>query len=909
MRTVDERAGLRGDAVRTLPVAVPAGVPARAPLPRLVPVAVIAGLTALATVLADVVVRSVPIGAGVVLAVPAQALLAVLLLRGSRPLTRPRPLRMDGVEDLVRLTTTTVAVAACGAAVVGLLDRPGTSALVSLASAHAATTLAALAPAVVRRRDDACTGAAEELALQVVALVATLAWVFHPGQDLPVGFAPLLALGWAAARLGLRVVAVETALLTATAIVATSRGWGPFGDALSGTVPVPHRDTLAQVTVFVQALLCLSLAQATQQRTRLLSRVQADERRFRRSFQQSVVGQLLLRPDDGVLVVTDLNDAAVALVGRPREQVLATRLDQHLTGRPGTTLAAALAAAMTTARGPREGLRLRLGVAARPEIRVELALTRVSSPSEPELYAAQLLDVTSEAEATRRLEDAEKLTSATLDTTACVVLVTDLDGRIVRVNAATTALTGYRTEELLGTPLWRTTLAPEDAADLEALFLWPNRDGTPVVRESDVVTRSGERRRLVWTSNLVRDDQGLPAYAVMTGIDVTSERSASELVTHLLQAPLTTALVGVDGAGLITVFNPGAQRLLGLEGHDRIGRSFADLFDREQLLERTGAATPRDAVAFLAAVTADGQELPAQDWTWVARDGSRLEVSMSLSLIDPGQGPGAGSLLCVARDVTEQRRSQQALVAALERERTAVERLSALDDAKNEFVSTVSHELRTPVTSILGYTEMLLEDSATSMDPEQERLLQIIARNGTRLIDLCNDLLTLSGLDAGTIDWRAEQVDLAALLRTAAEAVGPLVVDRDLHFDVETPPSPVLVAGDGSQLERVLLNLLSNAVKFTEDGGLVRATVAVDDQDRAVVTIRDTGIGIPTEEQDRLFQRFFRSSTAQRHAIQGTGLGLSIVRAIVEAHGGSVRVRSAHQEGSTFTVLLPLARR
>lgn len=891
MRIVDDGGGLRSGAGRALPVLA------------------IGGLTAVATLLADLVVRPVPVAVGAVLAVPLQAVVAVLVLRGTRPLTHPRPLRMEGVEDLVRLTTTAVAVALVALAAVGLVDRPGTSALASLATAHAAATLAVLAPAVVRRRDDACTGSPEELALQVLALTATLAWVFHPGQGLPVGFAPLLALGWAAARLGLRVVAVELAVLTATAMVATSRGWGPFGDALSSTVSAPHRETLAQVTVLVQALLCLSLSQATQQRTRLISRVQADERRYRRSFQQSVVGQLLLRPDDGILVVIDLNDAGVALLGRSREQVLATRLDQHLTGRAGTTLAPALAAAMVTARGPREGLRLRLGVAARPEVRVELALTRVSSPSEPELYAAQLLDVTSEAEATRRLEDAEKLTSATLDTTACVVLVTDLDGRIVRVNAATTALTGYRTDELIGTPLWRTTLAPEDASDLEALFLWPNRDGTPVVRESDVVTRRGDRRRLVWTSNLVRDDHGLPAYAVMTGIDVTSERSASELVTHLLQAPLTTALVGVDGAGLITVFNPGAQRLLGLEGHDRIGRPFADLFDRAQLLERTGTSSPRDAVAFLAAVTADGQELPAQDWTWVARDGSRLEVSMSLSLIDPGQGPGAGSLLCVARDVTEQRRSQQALVAALERERTAVERLSALDDAKNEFVSTVSHELRTPVTSILGYTEMLLEDSPTALDEEQERLLRIIARNGTRLIDLCNDLLTLSGLDAGTIDWRAEEVDLTALLRTAAEAVGPLVADRELHFDVETPTAPVLVSGDGSQLERVLLNLLSNAVKFTEDGGLVRASVAVDAQDRAVVTVRDTGIGIPAEEQDRLFQRFFRSTTAQRHAIQGTGLGLSIVRAIVEAHGGSVRVRSAHQEGSTFTVLLPLARR
>ena len=115
------------------------------------------------------------------------------------------------------------------------------------------------------------------------------------------------------------------------------------------------------------------------------------------------------------------------------------------------------------------------------------------------------------------------------------------------------------------------------------------------------------------------------------------------------------------------------------------------------------------------------------------------------------------------------------------------------------------------------------------------------------------------------------------------------------------------LAGDGAQLERVLDNLLSNAVKFTEDGGVVQAVVSSDGES-ATIKVSDTGIGIPLEEQDRLFQRFYRSSTAQRHAIQGTGLGLSIVQSIVASHGGTVRVRSAHQEGSSFTVTIPLAR-
>ncbi|CAB4712029.1 unannotated protein [freshwater metagenome] len=296
--------------------------------------------------------------------------------------------------------------------------------------------------------------------------------------------------------------------------------------------------------------------------------------------------------------------------------------------------------------------------------------------------------------------------------------------------------------------------------------------------------------------------------------------------------------------------------------------------------------------------------MPARDWRWVASNGSLQTVSMTLSAAEIA-GTDQMGFLCVARDVTEQRASQELLVAALEKERTAVERLRAVDTAKNEFVSTVSHELRTPVTSIVGYTEMLMDGSIVEPDPDQVRLLETIARNAQRLIVLCNDLLTLSGLDSGNINWQAEAVDLTAGMSVVEDSVAPLISGRDLALTLDAPDTPVLVTGDRTQLERVMINLVSNAVKFTEDGGVIRVRLEVDG-DEAVFSVTDTGIGIPIEEQGNLFQKFFRTSTAQRQAIQGTGLGLSIVASIVSAHGGQIKVRSAHLEGSTFTVRLPL---
>ncbi|GAA4107908.1 hypothetical protein GCM10022215_01210 [Nocardioides fonticola] len=837
------------------------------------------------------------------------ALVAALVLRADpRDLRTPRDLRLTTVEDFLRLllASTVAAVVAGGVASAWIsalaADAPwsGLEVFRAVATAYAAATLV-LVPLVLARRFHRSAGSSEELALQVVALLGALAYVFAPGQDLPVAFAPLAVLVWGALRFDTLTIAGEVAVVAVVAAATTREGWGPIGNARAeGTISELTATTLTQVLLVSTVVVALPLVLTAQQRRYLLRRLSSDEQRFRRSFAQSAVGQVLLRREGEALVISDINAAAVDLLGLAREQLVATRIDQHLRGR---ALTAAIAGAVAGRGG---GHRIQADVAARTA-RVDVALSKVSGPGEPDLFSAQLLDATAEYDARRRLEQAEKLTSTTLDTTACIVLVTDLDGRIVRVNAATTEITGYAASELVGRPVWKTTLAPSDAADLEALFLWPNRSGTPVVRENDVVVRDGSRRRIVWTSNMVRDELGLPAYAVMTGIDVTTERAAAGLVTHLMQASITTALVGVDAAGLITVFNSGAQRLLDFEASEQIGRPFTGLFDPVQLLERTGTDDLDVAFRKLTTELREDGELPHRDWTWIDRAGRQHAVSMSLSVADPLGGTGGGTLLCVARDVTEQRRSQELLVAALEKERTAVERLRVLDDAKSDFVSTVSHELRTPVTSILGYTEMLLDGSMGEPDPDQRPLLETIRRNGERLIDLCNDLLTLSGLDSGSVQWKAEEVDLGRLLRDVAGTIAPLLKGRDLHFDVETPAAPVVVAGDGAQLERVLDNLLSNAVKFTEDGGLVRAEVSSDGES-AIIKVRDTGIGIPLEEQDRLFQRFYRSSTAQRQAIQGTGLGLSIVQSIVASHGGTVRVRSAHQEGSSFTVTIPLAR-
>jgi signal transduction histidine kinase len=220
-------------------------------------------------------------------------------------------------------------------------------------------------------------------------------------------------------------------------------------------------------------------------------------------------------------------------------------------------------------------------------------------------------------------------------------------------------------------------------------------------------------------------------------------------------------------------------------------------------------------------------------------------------------------------------------------------------------MTTVIHELRTPMTSITGYVELLQDGSAGDLSPTQHKLLDAIDRNIERLTTLANDLLTLARLEQGAVPSEHADVNLGAVVLAAAATLRELIDSRSLEVTFDVPPARVMVDGDPRLLERMVSNLLTNAVKYTEDGGWVRCTLR-SEGGQARLQVSDNGIGIPEDEQADLFRRFFRSSTAQEHAIRGSGLGLNIVESIAHNHGGKVSLDSEPGRGSTFSVDLPV---
>jgi signal transduction histidine kinase/DNA-binding response OmpR family regulator len=243
---------------------------------------------------------------------------------------------------------------------------------------------------------------------------------------------------------------------------------------------------------------------------------------------------------------------------------------------------------------------------------------------------------------------------------------------------------------------------------------------------------------------------------------------------------------------------------------------------------------------------------------------------------------------------------------AYEAERRRAEALAELDAAKTTFFTNISHELRTPLTLLLGPASDALADVEHPLDPEQRHRIEMVARNGERLLSLVNTLLEFSRIEAGTIAGRFVPIDLAEETAKLATMFGSAVEQAGLEFKMDADPIAEPVYVDREMWAKIVLNLLSNALKFTFEGSIEVALKTSDGW--AELSVRDTGEGVPPTEQERLFERFYRVTGTRSRSFEGSGIGLALVAELAQLHGGSVGVESVPGEGSRFWVRLPFGR-
>jgi len=417
-------------------------------------------------------------------------------------------------------------------------------------------------------------------------------------------------------------------------------------------------------------------------------------------------------------------------------------------------------------------------------------------------------------------------------------------------------------------------------------------EGSSPIRDEDLKLLEGlatRAARAIAIAQLMRDQQMTASDLESKVATRTQELTEANRFLDSVIENLPNMVFVKDAKELRFVrMNAAGEELLGFSRAELIGKNDSDFFPADQA--RMFIAGDRQTLRNHHMV-----DIP-EETIQTRHKGERVLHTKKIPILDADGEPAF--LLGISEDITESRQAQ----AALEQAQAEADRANR---AKSQFLAGMSHELRTPLNAILGFSELLRDDANSHFDlATRSRFLDQIHSSGKHLLQLINDILDLSKVEAGQMELQLETVELDKLIRDVAASVEPLARNKGIALSV-VPVGGITLVGDASKIKQMLLNLLSNAIKFTPHEG------RIDIQSRQVgssveIDVRDTGIGIAEHDLGRLFREFQQLEARPGQVQEGTGLGLALTKRFAELHGGSVRVVSAVGRGSTFTLVLPL---
>jgi PAS domain S-box-containing protein len=280
-------------------------------------------------------------------------------------------------------------------------------------------------------------------------------------------------------------------------------------------------------------------------------------------------------------------------------------------------------------------------------------------------------------------------------------------------------------------------------------------------------------------------------------------------------------------------------------------------------------------------------------------DGHYVWIETTTRAVYDSNTGGLRNIICVSRDVTERTKHELEVKAAQERAESA-------NKAKSRFLANMSHELRTPLNAVIGFTDMMRQRTFGPLGNERyEEYATLIYDSGQLLLDLISDMLDMAKIEAGKLELNLEHVDLGGTVEDCVRMLRDRAENSGLELTLSIPKEPVFLAADKRAVKQVLLNLLTNAIKFTPAGGHVGVSVR-SGAGNATVSVRDTGIGIPASDIERLGNPFEQVNGDPMLAKSGSGLGLALVRALMEKHGGTLKIESEEGIGTDVRVSFPL---
>ncbi|MFA5329792.1 MAG: PAS domain S-box protein [Prolixibacteraceae bacterium] len=493
---------------------------------------------------------------------------------------------------------------------------------------------------------------------------------------------------------------------------------------------------------------------------------------------------------------------------------------------------------------------------------------------------------------------ARSLIEASLDPLVTI----NTEGKITDMNEALANITGITREELTGTDFLDYFTEPQKARSVyQEVFANGSVADSPLTLRH----KNGKLTDVLFNGSVYKNDRGNVLGVVIVARDVTAQKLLSKYSLSLIEASLDP-LVTISPEGKITDMNEALANITGVSREELTGTDFFDYFTE-----------PQKARDVYQEVFAKGS-VADSPLTLRHTDGKLTDVLFNGSVYKDDRGNVLGVVI-VARDVTDQKRIASELTEAIvfaemataiaEEAKSKAESATLIAEdavkAKQQFLSNMSHEIRTPMNAIIGFTKVVLK---TDLSAKQKEYLQAIKMSGDALIVLINDILDLAKVDAGKMVFEQIPFKMALSIAAMLHLFETKIQEKNLKLVKEYDTNiPEVLLGDPVRLHQIILNLVSNAVKFTAKGKITISVRLLNEDDEKVsieFAVADTGIGIPENKIEKIFDNFQQASSGTSRLYGGTGLGLAIVKQLVEPQGGSISVKSKINEGSTFSFIL-----
>ncbi|MDI9395376.1 MAG: PAS domain S-box protein [Euryarchaeota archaeon] len=610
--------------------------------------------------------------------------------------------------------------------------------------------------------------------------------------------------------------------------------------------------------------------------------LQESENRYKQFFNNSPAVTLLVDPFNFYIV--DANDHACAYYGYTHEELITKKI----TDISAITLEKCSETTQHVFSGKKSHFyafhKLSSG-----EIRnVEVYINNIEIRGE-ELLFTNVYDITAIKKAERELAESKEIFKQVVELSIDGIIIGTVNGKILGCNGAACRIFEYGKEEMLelsvadlfkgdfSRNISKIISGKETTGDKAVEAIIKKKDGT--LFSADFATRifklGNQKRMVVYVRDITERKKAEEALKA-------SEENFRTLVNNTLDGILI-----LDFEGRVMAANAAIGKLLNMELEKVIGINIT-----RYLIPESVSVANQDLINILngkggylsvyEAITSRGEHL------WIEGLGTKIIYR------------GQPANIMVIRDITVRKKAEQALISA----KAAAEMANR---TKSEFLTNMSHELKTPLNAIIGFSDMLKEGIAGPLNEKQSRYAQFIYSSGNNLLNIINDILEFSKADSGNDELYLEEFSVDESINKVISMTLTHIHKKNLKLNYNSENRTLWISADENKFTQIISKLLNNAVKFTPAGGSIDI-FSRQEGDNLIITVKDTGIGIPEDGLDKIFNPFVQIESSLNRTFEGTGLGLSLVKRYVEMHGGSISVESKIGEGTSFRIELPVGR-